>query len=246
MKVVLIARQGLEARHLASELFSRGLVSKIFFETGSLARKAKLKRMLKNNPIWTWWRLPLDLLALNKLNAESGALIAKNVSPSEVPHSIIEDINQDSFVSEMKSYSPDLIVIYGTAIAKRPIREIAKVGMINFHGALVPNYRNVYGDYWALARKDYSGIGTSLLWVDGGIDTGDIVVQRPLGVTSPLPLSELRLKILREGTQDLITILTDFMNGKPIPRHKVGKETGPHMACNTPTFFDILQYNVKP
>lgn len=53
-------------------------------------------------------------------------------------------------------------------------------GCFNLHPALLPHGRGADPNVWALIDREPAGV--TLHWIDSGIDTGDIVAQRPVTV----------------------------------------------------------------
>lgn len=59
-------------------------------------------------------------------------------------------------------------------IVKSEIISLFKTGIINMHGALLPEFAGCYGCNFSIMFGNGKGGGT-LHWVDAGIDTGDII-----------------------------------------------------------------------
>ena len=65
----------------------------------------------------------------------------------------------------------------GNQIFKKQIIELAPKGCINLHTALLPKYRGLMPTFWVLKNNEkYTGV--SVFFVDKGIDSGPIIVQR--------------------------------------------------------------------
>ena len=60
---------------------------------------------------------------------------------------------------------------------KPAIFELARKGTFVLHPGICPEYRNAHGCFWALANRDLSRVGMTLLRVDTGVDTGPIYLQ---------------------------------------------------------------------
>ena len=56
-----------------------------------------------------------------------------------------------------------------------------RLGSICFHPSLLPKYRGASAINWALIRGEIV-TGLSLFWVDQGIDTGPILLQKEVKV----------------------------------------------------------------
>jgi methionyl-tRNA formyltransferase len=77
---------------------------------------------------------------------------------------------------------PDLIVsVAFDQILRRPVRARARLGALNFHAGKLPFYRGRNVINWAIINGE-AEIGITGHWMDDGIDTGDIVLQRTLPI----------------------------------------------------------------
>lgn len=93
------------------------------------------------------------------------------------------NINSERFLNIMSNYSCDLFVSMSfNQIFKKEIINLPKYKTINCHAGKLPFYkgRNILN--WALINdeKDY---GITVHYVDEGIDTGDIILQKNYPIT---------------------------------------------------------------
>ncbi|WP_027302765.1 methionyl-tRNA formyltransferase [Rudanella lutea] len=92
------------------------------------------------------------------------------------------NINKDENLARLKAYNPDLLVsIAGNQIFKRKLLDLAPHGCINLHTALLPKYRGLMPSFWVLKNGE-THTGVSVFFVDEGIDSGPIIVQKPLAI----------------------------------------------------------------
>jgi methionyl-tRNA formyltransferase len=94
-----------------------------------------------------------------------------------------EHVNTPELRAELAGLAPDLfaLVAFG-AILKPDLLRVPRLGAINLHGSLLPDYRGASPVQRALwDGRAWSGVTT--LWMDEGIDTGDVILQRwhPIG-----------------------------------------------------------------
>ncbi|KPQ13952.1 MAG: formyltransferase [Algoriphagus marincola HL-49] len=92
------------------------------------------------------------------------------------------NINSDLSVEKIKSFKPDILIsILGNQIFKEPIIKLATKGCLNLHTALLPKYRGLMPTFWVLKNNEkYTGV--SVFFVDKGIDSGPIVVQKRIEI----------------------------------------------------------------
>jgi methionyl-tRNA formyltransferase len=80
--------------------------------------------------------------------------------------------------------NPDLVVLaFVTDIIPEVLIDIPTIGTICYHPSLLPKHRGASGINWAVIQGD-KHTGLSILWVDKGIDTGPILLQKEIEITS--------------------------------------------------------------
>jgi len=89
-----------------------------------------------------------------------------------VPH-----INHPSVVDIADRRAPDVIAVFGTALIRGPLLERGRLGMLNLHGGLSPEYRGADCTFWALYNGEPEKIGCTLHFINAGIDTGNLVAH---------------------------------------------------------------------
>ena len=107
------------------------------------------------------------------------ALAEKNGIPVE----ICKNINDEAFLEHVKEYKVDMFVSMSfNQIFKRRTIDFPPMGTINCHAGKLPFYRGRNILNWALIN-DEKEYGITVHYVDEGIDTGDIILQRTYPIT---------------------------------------------------------------
>jgi methionyl-tRNA formyltransferase len=106
--------------------------------------------------------------------------------------SCFNNINDNEAVSAIRRSKPDLLIVFGTGRLKEPVIEINPRRILNLHGGDPERYRGLDTHLWAIYHRDYSALVTTLHRVDRGLDTGDIVLQDTIPLSSGMPLCTLR------------------------------------------------------
>jgi methionyl-tRNA formyltransferase len=79
---------------------------------------------------------------------------------------------------EFVGFKADLAILaFVTQIVPPPVFSAPRLGSICFHPSLLPKYRGASAINWALINGE-SKTGLTLFWVDQGIDTGPILLQK--------------------------------------------------------------------
>jgi folate-dependent phosphoribosylglycinamide formyltransferase PurN len=77
----------------------------------------------------------------------------------------------------LNQLKPDLIIVNGTRIISKKTLESVHSTFINIHTGITPAFRGVHGGYWAVATGKKNLFGTTIHYVDTGVDTGGIIEQ---------------------------------------------------------------------
>jgi methionyl-tRNA formyltransferase len=77
---------------------------------------------------------------------------------------------------------PDLVILaFVTDIITETLLDIPPLGTICYHPSLLPRHRGASGINWAVIQGDIR-TGLTILWVDKGIDTGPILLQKEIDI----------------------------------------------------------------
>ncbi len=131
--------------------------------------------------------------------------------------------NNNLFIEEIKQLNPDVIcvVAYGKILPKE-LLDIPKLGCINVHGSLLPQYRGAAPIQWSVLNGDRK-TGITTMYMDVGMDTGDMILKEETEIGDNETTGELwgRLSIL--GGDLLVKTLKLIEEGKA-PRKKQGED----------------------
>lgn len=102
------------------------------------------------------------------------------------------------------SFQPDIIVVvsYGQIIPPA-ILDLPRCGCINVHASLLPRYRGAAPVQRAImAGEETTGVTT--MFMDQGLDTGDIIMQTSVAVSAEMTHGILEDILAREGAELLV------------------------------------------
>ncbi|MDI6631357.1 MAG: methionyl-tRNA formyltransferase [Bacillota bacterium] len=111
------------------------------------------------------------------------------------------------FLEELRRKDPEVIVVvaYGK-ILPLDVLALPKYGCINVHASLLPKYRGAAPVQRALMNGEReTGITTILM--DEGLDTGDILLQRPIAVGEDESFGSLYGRLAHLGAEVLLETL---------------------------------------
>lgn len=130
-----------------------------------------------------------------------------------------------AFAREQSTETYDLFVLasYGRILPKE-ILDMPALGALNVHPSLLPKYRGATPIQTALRNGD-TETGVSIILMDTGMDTGDIVLQERTPIAPDERYGELHDRLAIFGAQALLHAI-DFARSGYIPRRpQTGKPT---------------------
>jgi len=77
----------------------------------------------------------------------------------------------------IKSFSPETVILFGTAIIKAPLLTFYKDRIINLHLGLSPYYRGAATNFWPLVNHEPQCVGATIHKAILKVDAGDIFMQ---------------------------------------------------------------------
>ena len=108
--------------------------------------------------------------------------IKKALSGTNIPVLQPARIKERQAIEEIRALKPDVIVVmaYGQ-ILPRGVLEIPKMACLNLHASLLPRWRGAAPIQAAIAAGDRE-TGITVMYMDEGLDTGDILLQRTIDI----------------------------------------------------------------
>lgn len=113
----------------------------------------------------------------------------------------------------IKEYHPDLIVTcaYGQIVPKE-VLDIPRLGCINVHASLLPKYRGGAPIHHAIMNGETKS-GITIMYMDIGMDTGDMIVKKEIPIEDSDTLGSLSDKLSKLGASLLEEVLPSIING---------------------------------
>jgi len=117
-------------------------------------------------------------------------------------------------LEEIRALRPDVIVVmaYGQ-ILPRDVLEIPEIGCLNLHASLLPRWRGAAPIQAAIAAGDRE-IGITVMYMDEGLDTGDILLQRTIDILPADTGGALHDRLAAVAPETLLESLDLLAKGK--------------------------------
>jgi|SRR5688572_20810206 len=127
----------------------------------------------------------------------------------------VTSVNSEESRALLRQLDPDVIVVSGTRIVSGKTLRAVDAPFVNMHAGITPSYRGVHGGYWALCDGHPELVGTTVHFVDEGIDTGAIIEQVGFAVTSADSIVTYPYLHTAVGLPLLIAAIRQLLNGTP-------------------------------
>lgn len=129
----------------------------------------------------------------------------------------LDDVNQETGLEKLRSFNPDLMIsIRFGKILQNDAIGIPRIGTLNLHSGILPQYRGVMASFWSILQGDEE-IGTTLHWIsDSGIDTGAIISIKKHRVTAASYFAHVH-KLYEQGAKQIEEAINLIELGKDLP-----------------------------
>ncbi|MGN0132708.1 MAG: methionyl-tRNA formyltransferase [Lachnospiraceae bacterium] len=126
-------------------------------------------------------------------------------------------IKAEEAVEKLREYPADIFVVaaFGQILSEE-ILQMPKYGCINIHASLLPEYRGAAPIQWSIidGKKE---TGITIMQMDRGLDTGDILFQKKVPITPEDTGESLFDKLARTGSEFITEALLKIEKGDVHP-----------------------------
>jgi methionyl-tRNA formyltransferase len=115
----------------------------------------------------------------------------------------VENINSEEAYNFSKDLNPDLIIVSGTRLVKNKMLLInSKKGILNLHTGLSPYIKGGPNcTNWCIATKQFHLVGNTIMWIDEGIDSGNILTTEQTKVDWEKSLLDVHTAVIEHAHQ---------------------------------------------
>jgi methionyl-tRNA formyltransferase len=162
-----------------------------------------------------------------------GQSIAATCRRHGVPCEDIADVNAPEFLARLRAMAPDVLVsVSCPQIFRRPLIELAPLGVLNIHGAILPQYRGVLPSFWMLANGERQA-GVSIYFVNEQIDAGDRCGLTIFDITPDDTLDSFLRRSKRVAAELLLEVMSKVEAGTA-PREPLNLKEGSYYSWPDP------------
>lgn len=128
-----------------------------------------------------------------------------------------QSLKAEFFEETYRELAPDLVVVaaYGK-ILPGYVLDAPRYGCVNIHGSLLPKYRGAAPIQRAIMAGE-TEIGITLMYMEAGLDTGDMLAKGSITLSGDEPFGEIHDKLAAIGAELLVTNLPKLIAGELVP-----------------------------
>lgn len=123
-------------------------------------------------------------------------------------------VREAEVVEELRRIEADLFVVVAFGqILSREVLALPKWGCLNVHASLLPKYRGAAPMQWAILDGE-AQTGVTIMQMDEGLDTGDMLSKRCIALTGQTTLASLHDEMMMVGAELLIETIPALIEGR--------------------------------
>lgn len=126
-------------------------------------------------------------------------------------------IKEAEAIEELKKYPADIFVVaaFGQILSEE-ILNMPRYGCVNIHASLLPKYRGAAPIQWSIIDGEKE-TGVTIMQMDKGLDTGDILFQEKVPITTEETGASLFDKLAEAGSKLIVEALDKIEKGDVVP-----------------------------
>lgn len=134
----------------------------------------------------------------------------KNNLPFITPENLLDK----EFIHQILNFNPSLgiVVCYGK-ILPQELFSIPKYGCVNLHFSLLPRYRGPAPIQWTLINGE-TKTGVTAFFIDSGIDTGNIILQKEINIDLKDDFFSLEKKLINIGIDCMFETIQEIKENR--------------------------------
>ncbi|TGL77742.1 formyltransferase family protein [Leptospira yasudae] len=143
-----------------------------------------------------------------------------------IPHFYVTNHNSDSAINIVKNRNIDVVVNAGTPrILGSNILQAPKVGVVNCHPGLLPEFRGCTCVEWAIYLDEQ--VGNTVHFMNSKIDEGPVILRGPMTFSKEDTYQSIRIKVYQENAalmaKGLKKIAVESLDPETLPLQGEGR-----------------------
>lgn len=146
---------------------------------------------------------------------------------NDIPTIYVKNINEQNVYDFTQSLNADLVIVSGTSLVKKKNLEIPlKIGILNLHTGLSPYIKGGPNcTNWCISTNQFEFIGNTIMWIDEGIDSGNIFFTERTKLNGNESFFDIHFKVMEHAHELYIKAINNLNCGQKnsISQNKIDK-----------------------
>ena len=219
-KIVLITGPGLNHRYFVNRLNRDFPIEYVLIEEVAYPNFTSNSR--KHQEAWEWFSRRRKEYEENSFAGSK--LWARKNQPKIIPIATGQ-LNSTETLKTLQAQQPEIIILFGASLIGRKIMDHFPNRIINLHVGLSKQYRGSSCNFWPIHDGRLDCLGATVLTINTGIDTGEILAQATIEIEEDDTEQSLIGKSLTLGMDLTIQVVRQWFDGQcvPLPLERNGK-----------------------
>jgi folate-dependent phosphoribosylglycinamide formyltransferase PurN len=137
-----------------------------------------------------------------------------------VPQERVSNVNDAPTLAALERWDAPLVLVSGTTIVGEPVLRAATAGAgaLNLHTGISPYVKGGPNcTNWCLTRRMFHLIGNTVMWIDPGIDSGNLVATERTVLDGSESLAQLHWKVMEHAHDLYRRAVEAIVAGRSVP-----------------------------
>jgi len=130
----------------------------------------------------------------------------------EIPLFQPKNLKDQNFIDKIKNLNADLFVVVAFRMLPKEIIDLPRLGCINLHASLLPEYRGAAPINWVIINGEKE-TGVTTFYINSKIDEGDIIDSKTIKIENDENAGSLHDKLMTTGSQLVLKSVENIFNG---------------------------------
>jgi methionyl-tRNA formyltransferase len=162
--------------------------------------------------------------------------VKTSAKKNQIPVYQPTNLKDASFISQMKELNLDLGIVVAFRMLPEVLWNLPRLGTINLHASLLPNYRGAAPINWAIINGEVK-TGITTFFLKHEIDTGDVILRAEVPIGKDMCAGELHDKLMQDGALLLSDSVKLIESGEYQVMDQAALESEEHILHKAPKIF---------
>jgi methionyl-tRNA formyltransferase len=218
-KITLITGPGLNHQYFVNRLNREFPIECVFIE--DLIYPDFTSKTKRQQEAWKWFFQRRKEYEENNFTDSETWTLKNQPRVISIPTG---QLNSHNTLKALESEQPEIIILFGSSLVGREIMNQFPNQIINLHIGISDQYRGSSCNFWPIYDERLDCLGATVLTINEGIDTGNILAQATIDIEEGDTEQSLMGKTLILGSDLTIQVVHQWFDGKrtPLPLERNG------------------------